>query len=447
MPKQFIPLRDDLSTFQLTLLRFHDDPVFAQPLVLGHNDFRFIIGDQLQQIGAKADIVLEPSRRDSAAAVAVAAYRVAATHPDALVLVLAADHLIPDAAAFCAACKDAAEAAALGHIMTLGVTPTEPATIYGYIRPDGPIQETKAHKVASFVEKPDAVRAAEYVGAGYLWNSGNFIFRSDVMIRELERFVPEIAAAAREAVAQATPDLDFVRLHTESFERAPKTSIDYAVMERTDAAGVLAVDFAWSDVGSWGAMWDVSARDAEGNATRGDVSLLETVNTLVHSDEGTLTTVVGVANLIVVATADAVLVCDRHSTDKVKTLVGRLKTAGRRETEEHLRVHRPWGWYQRVDIGPRFQVKRIMVKPGAKLSLQKHFHRAEHWVVVKGTAEVTVNDGVTLLHENEGSYIPLGAVHRLANPGRIPLEIIEVQVGTYTGEDDIVRLEDFYRRA
>jgi mannose-1-phosphate guanylyltransferase/mannose-6-phosphate isomerase len=445
MPKQFIDLLGGSSTFQTAVQRVTAPDVFLRPAVISSNDVRFIVAEQLAQIGAEADIILEPLQRDSAAAIAVAACHAARHAPETIVLVIAADHVINDAAAFAAACQAGMEPARQGHIMTLGVVPQHPATSYGYIKPGKPIKGTDACRVERFVEKPNVETAQVYIEQGFLWNSGNFLFRADVMIEELERFQPAILAAAREALERATTDLDFIRLHEDAFKLAPKTSIDYAVMEHTERAGVLPVSFHWSDIGSWGALWDASERDEAGNALRGNVEVVETRNSLVHSDD-ILTTVVGLDDVVVVAKPDAVLVTSRSRSELVKELVVSMRAKHRPEASEHLRMYRPWGWYQRIDQGSRFQVKRIMVKPGGRLSLQKHYHRAEHWVVVRGTAEVTVNQDVVVLHENESVYIPIGSVHRLTNPGRIPLELIEVQVGSYTGEDDIVRVEDIYGR-
>jgi mannose-1-phosphate guanylyltransferase / mannose-6-phosphate isomerase len=445
LPKQFIPLIGDRSTFQTAALRVTRPGVFERPVIVAGNDVRFIVAEQLAEVGVAADIVLEPARRDSAAAVAVAALQAAKRRPDAVVLVIAADHVIADAQAFAGACAEALPAARAGFIMTLGVTPHYPATGYGYIQPGEPIEGTQARRVARFVEKPDAATAATYLSDGYLWNSGNFLFRADAMIEELEAFAPAIVKAARSALERSLADLDFVRLDAEAFGEAPKTSIDYAVMERTRRAGVLPVSFSWSDVGTWDGLWDLSPRDAAGNATRGNVELVDTRNALVRSD-GALTAVVGMENVVVVTTPDAVLVSSLQESGRVKDLVAVLSAKGHRQASEHLRMYRPWGWYQQVDVGPRFQVKRIMVKPGGRLSLQRHFHRAEHWVVVHGTAEVTVDDKVQVFYENEAVYLPIGCLHRLVNPGRIPLELIEVQVGSYLGEDDIVRVEDVYGR-
>ncbi len=444
MPKQFIPLLEDLSNFQVTAKRF-SHPAFAKPLVLASNDVRFIVAEQLHAIGIEADIALEPMRRDSAAAVAVAACLAERRAPGTVALVVAADHLISDMDAFVASCIAAAEGASAGLVMTLGVTPTAPTTGYGYIQPGVAVPGTRAHRVERFVEKPDAATAARYIDAGYLWNSGNFLFRSDIMLAEFGAHAPDVLQAAQAAVAGAKADLDFLRLDAEAFARAPKISIDYAVMERTDRAGVLPVDFSWSDIGTWGAIWDASTRDGSGNALKGKVEVVDTCDSLVHSD-GVLTTVVGLDGVVVVATPDAVLVTSRERSDAVKDLVATMKAGKRPEVDDHLKMYRPWGSYQRIDVGPRFQVKRITVKPGHRLSLQKHHHRAEHWVVVRGTAEVTIDDTVILRHENEAAYLPIGSVHRLANPGKIDLEMIEVQVGSYTGEDDIVRFEDVYGR-
>ncbi len=445
MPKQFIPLLGKLSTFQDTLLRL-DPEIFDAPAIVTNHDYRFLVQEQMAQVGVKGEIVLEPERRDSAAAVAVACELAAGRASDAVVAVFAADHDIRDVAAFQDLCRKAAKAAKSGYIVTLGVKPTGPATGYGYIRP-GDIVAAGADvaTVEAFVEKPDLATAERYIREGYLWNSGNFYFRVDVMRDELTKFVPEIAKAAAEAYAAAKKDLGFLALDKESFARAPKTSIDYAVMERTSHAAVIPADIGWSDVGNWQAVWELSERDAQGNSVRGHGVVQEGRNVHVRSDD-ILTTVLGVSDVIVVTTDDAVLVLGAQYGDKVKQLVDELKRQKRREAREHRRVYRPWGYYQSIDNGERHQVKRIVVKPGHKLSLQKHYHRAEHWIVVRGSAEVTRNDEVMMVHENESIYLPIGSVHRLINPGKIDLELIEVQTGSYLGEDDIVRLEDVYRR-
>ncbi|AWB24913.1 mannose-1-phosphate guanylyltransferase/mannose-6-phosphate isomerase [Methylobacterium currus] len=447
-PKQFLPLAEPgRSSFQATAARLTDGASFARPAVISANDARFLVAEQLAQAGVQADILLEPCRRDSAPAVAVAALHAAARDPQALVLILPADHAVGDDAAFVRAARAARAGAMAGHIMTLGITPTGPSTAYGYIQPGAPLPgETGAHTVARFLEKPDAARAAGLIADGALWNGGYFLFRADVMLDELEAHAPAVLEAAREALATAACDLDFVRLGEEAFGRAPQISIDYAVMERTRRAGVLPVDFPWSDIGTWGALWEVSPRDADGNALRGRTAVRDTRNSLVHSSGEILTTVVGLDDVVVVATDDAVLVTSRSAGAEVKGLVETLRRRGDPEADAHRLMYRPWGSYQRIDIGGRFQVKRITVKPGGRLSLQKHHHRAEHWVVVRGTAEVTVDGAVRLVHENEAAYLPIGCVHRLANPGKIPLELIEIQVGSYTGEDDIIRIEDVYGR-
>ena len=446
MPKQFVPLVGQESTFQQVLARISDPALFARPIVITNADFRFVVAEQLRERGVEADIVLEPLRRDSGPAVAVSAVLAAERDREALVLVLAADHVVRKPDAFREACRRAAVAAADGRIVTFGIEPTHPATNYGYIRPGEKLNGASVRAVEAFVEKPDAATAAGYVADRYLWNSGNFLFHAVTMLGEIERFEPAMAEAATAAVRGLTRDLDFLRLAAEPFARAPKKSIDYAVMERTQLAAVVPADLGWSDVGSWSAVWDILDHDAAGNATDGPVVMLDSRNSLVRSEDSVLTTVVGLDDVIVVSTADAVLVSARAKAEQVKALVEQLKAHNHRAAVEHRRIYRPWGYYQDVDIAPRYRVKRIVVQPGSKLSLQKHFHRSEHWVVVKGTAEVTVGDDVRSVHENESIYIPIGSVHRLANPGKIPLELIEVQVGSYLGEDDIVRLDDVYGR-
>jgi mannose-1-phosphate guanylyltransferase/mannose-6-phosphate isomerase len=445
LPKQFIPLVGDLSTFQATLQRVSNSPVFGRPLVIANQEFRFVVADQASRLGIPIDIVLEPVARDSGPAVAVASVLANQRDPKATLLVLAADHIIPDVDAFRATIEEAAAAASDGYIMTIGIKPDHAATGYGYIRPDGTIAG-QARTVEAFLEKPDQARAEQLVREGCLWNSGNFLFRASVMLGELKRYAPEMLEAAENAVARVAVDLDFTRLPEAEFAASPKLSIDYAVMEKTRSAAVVPAGFAWSDVGTWGALWAVSPHDESGNSLKGPVEVKGTRNSLVQSD-GVLTCVLGLEDVVVVSTRDAVLVTSKDRSEAVKGLVQDLKAKGVPEASEHLRIYRPWGWYQRTDIGSRFQVKRILVNPGRKLSLQKHFHRAEHWVVVKGTAEVTCDSEVRIVHENESIYLPIGCVHRLANPGKIPLEIIEVQVGSYTGEDDIVRIEDDFNRS
>lgn len=443
LPKQFLPLIGERSTYQETLLRVCD-PMFASPIVITGPDFHFFARRQAEAVGVDATVVIEPLRRDSGPAVAAATAVARRRDPDAVVLALAADHIILDVPQFRATCLAGRAAADAGQIVTFGIRPNEPKTSYGYILP-GKTIDGGVNEVERFVEKPDAATAAKYVEDGYLWNSGNFLFRADVLMSELERLEPEMEAAVEEAVDKATSDLGFLRLDPEAFARAPQKSIDYAVMEKTDRAAVVTGDFRWSDIGSWDALFDISPRDAAGNIVQGPVMTMDAHDCVVHSD-GRLTAVLGVRDLVVVSTSDAVMIVPRTRAQEVRELVARLKADNRPEASVHKRVHRPWGYYESIDMGERFQVKRIVVNPGGMLSLQKHRHRAEHWVVVRGTAEVTIGEDVHAVHENESIFIPIGSVHRLANKGRIPLELIEVQTGSYLGEDDIVRLDDIYKR-
>ena len=448
LPKQFLPLIGDKSTYQETLLRVRD-AMFAPPIVITGPNFHFFARRQAEEIGVDATIVIEPMRRDSGPAIAAATMVASRRDPKAVVLALAADHIIPDVDAFRATCQAGRVAAEAGRIVTFGIKPTEPKTSYGYILPGEMIGEG-VYAVKSFVEKPDAATAARYVREGYLWNSGNFLFRAAVLLSELKRLEPEMAASVDAAVATASNDLGFVRLESGAFSRATQKSIDYAVMERTDLAAVALGDFLWSDIGSWDALYDIAppdskSRDAAGNVLQGSVVTMDAKGCVVHSNDR-LTAVVGVNDLVVVSTSDAVMVIPRARAQEVRELVDKLKAEKRPEATDHKRVHRPWGYYESIDIGERFQVKRIVVIPGGTLSLQKHLHRAEHWVVVRGTAEVTIGEKVGAVHENESVYIPIGSVHRLANKGKIALELIEVQTGSYFGEDDIERLDDIYKR-
>ena len=444
LPKQFLPLVGDRSTYQETLLRVQN-PMFAPPIVITGPNFHFFARRQAEEVGVEATVVIEPMRRDSGPAIAAATAIAALRDPQAVVLALAADHIILDVEAFRATCLAGRAAAEAGRIVTFGIKPTEPKTSYGYILPGEAIGSGGVHAVKSFVEKPDPATAARYVRDGYLWNSGNFLFRADVLLSELERLEPDMAGAVKAAVANANNDLGFVRLQPEAFARAPQKSIDYAVMEKTDRAAVVAGQFPWSDIGSWDALFDITPRDSTGNVLQGPVVSVDATGCVVHADQR-LTAVVGVKDLIVVSTSDAVMVVPRARAQEVRELVSKLKAEKRPEATDHKRVHRPWGYYESIDMGERFQVKRIVVIPGGILSLQKHRHRAEHWVVVRGTAEVTIGEQVRAVHENESVYIPIGSVHRMANKGKIPLELIEVQTGSYLGEDDIERLEDVYRR-
>jgi mannose-1-phosphate guanylyltransferase / mannose-6-phosphate isomerase len=445
LPKQFLPLVGDRSTYQETLLRVQD-AMFAPPIVITGPNFHFFARRQAEEVGIDATVVIEPVRRDSGPAIAAAAAIAAGRDPQAVVLALAADHIILDVDAFRATCLAGRAAADAGRIVTFGVKPTEPKTSYGYILPGETVGDGKVRSVKRFVEKPDAATAERYLREGYLWNSGNFLFRADVLLSELERLEPDMAVAVKAAAANATDDLGFVRLQPEAFARAPQKSIDYAVMEKTELAAVITGDFRWSDIGSWDALFDITPRDSHGNVLQGPVVTMDTADCVVHSDQR-LTAVVGVKDLVVVSTSDAVMVVPRARAQEVRELVTKLKAGKRSEATDHKRVHRPWGYYESIDMGERFQVKRIVVIPGGILSLQKHRHRSEHWIVVHGTAEVTIGEQVRAVHENESVYIPIGTIHRMANKGKIPLELIEVQTGSYFGEDDIERLEDIYKRS
>ena len=443
-PKQFLPLFGARSTFQDTLLRVSGKPLFVRPIVITNTAYRFMVFEQLAEIGLEADILLEPVRRDSGPAIAAGAVFAETRDKDAIVLALAADHVVGDTAAFVAACRQGLVAAAGGHIVTFGVQPERAATEYGYISP-GDVISGKVRSVVKFVEKPDPATAAEYIKAGYLWNSGNFMFRASVLLDEYRNVDAESVEMVGEAVSKAGRDLGFITLDQPSFEKAKAISIDYAVMEKTARASVMPVSCGWSDVGSWHAVWELSDKDGQGNAAQGLAVFEDSRNCNVSTDKA-LVALEGVDDLVVVATQDAILVSRQKDANGLKRLVAKLKTLAPQVTEEHLKVHRPWGAYQSVDNGERHQVKRITVRPGGRLSLQKHHHRSEHWIVVRGTAQVTVNELVTIVHENESIYIPIGAVHRLENPGKILLELIEVQTGSYLGEDDIIRIEDDYQR-
>jgi len=443
-PKQFLPLFGARSTFQDTLARVSDAALFERPIIITNAAYRFMVLEQLAEIGIEADVLLEPVRRDSGPAIAAGAAFAQMRDEDAVVLALAADHVVRDTAAFLAACRQGLVAARDGRIVTFGIKPERPATEYGYISP-GEAVSGEVCAVAKFVEKPDQETAADYINSGYLWNSGNFMFRAAVLLDEYRKFDVASVDAVTGAVGKAGRDLDFVTLDPGSFGSAKAISIDYAVMEKTARAAVIPVSCGWSDVGSWHAVWELSDKDAQGNAAQGSAVFEDSRNCNVATDRA-LVALEGVDDLVVVATQDAVLVSRQNDANGLKRLVAKLKTVAPQVTEEHIKVHRPWGSYQSVDNGDRHQVKRIIVKPGNRLSLQKHHHRAEHWIVVRGAARVTINDDVKTVHENESVYIPMGAVHRLENPGKIMLELIEVQTGSYLGEDDIIRIEDDYRR-
>ncbi len=441
-PKQFLSLTGEHTMLQDTWLRVAG--VATQPpIVVANESHRFVAAEQLQQAGtATTAILLEPAGRNTAPAIAAAALEARRDGDDPLLLVLPSDHLIGDIARFHQAIAQAAAVAEQGKLVTFGIQPTAPETGYGYIKAttgEGP------RAIERFVEKPDLATAQSYVASGeYYWNSGMFMFRASRYLQELERLQPQMLAACRSAWEKARRDTDFIRLDAEAFKASPSDSIDYAVMEKTADAAVVPLDAGWSDVGSWTALRDVSPQDDNGNAHRGDVIAIDCRNTFAYGER--LIAMVGLENVIVVETDDAVLVGKSDRMQEVKDVVARLKSDGRSEAAWHRKVYRPWGAYDSIDHGERFQVKRITVKPGGTLSLQMHHHRAEHWIVVSGTAEVTRGDEVLLLTENQSTYIPLGVTHRLRNPGKLPLELIEVQSGSYLGEDDIVRFEDTYGR-
>ncbi|HET6430830.1 mannose-1-phosphate guanylyltransferase/mannose-6-phosphate isomerase [Dyella sp.] len=448
LPKQFLSLAGDGTLFEQTVRRTRQLPEVGPPLVVASEDQRFLAAEQLRATGIeRATIMLEPLARNTAPAIALGALQAAASDPHALLLVLPADHLIGDGAQFVDAVTRALPMAEAGWLVTFGIRPDRPETGFGYIRRGEPLPEA-GFRVQQFVEKPSAAVAESYLAdGGYDWNSGMFLFKAARFLEELGLHAPEMLAAVREAHASAKADLDFVRIDPTLFAQVPGDSIDYAVMERTSRAAVLPVSCGWSDIGSWGALWLAGERDSDGNLREGDTLTVDTHDSLLRSHDRHLIAAVGVRDLVVVTTPDATLVAHRDATQDVKKIVEQLKASGRSEHSLHRVVLRPWGSYDSLESAERFQVKRIVVKPGASLSLQKHHHRAEHWIVVSGTAEVTCDEKVFLLGENQSTYIPLGSVHRLRNPGKVPLELIEVQSGSYLGEDDIVRYDDVYGRA
>ena len=443
-PKQFLPLVSQHSMLQETVLRLKGIEGMQAPIGVCNEDHRFMMAEQLREINtASSAIILEPVGKNTAPAVALAA--LAAKSEDDILLILPADHVIADVESFQLAVKHAELMAEQGYLVTFGIVPTEAETGYGYIR--GGNQNTEyAFDVASFVEKPDLETAKKYVDSGdYYWNSGMFVFKAGRYLEELNKYHPEMLMVCREAYDSAEVDADFVRLNKAVFSQCPADSIDFAVMENTDKAVVVPLSAEWNDVGSWSALWDVAKKDDQGNALNGDVLTVDTENCFLHASSRLVTTV-GLRDLVVVETSDAVMVATKDQVQDVKLVVEALKSQNRAEADVHRKVYRPWGYYDLVDHGERHNAKRIVVNPGAKLSVQKHHHRAEHWVVVKGTATVTKGEEVILLTENESTYIPLGVVHSLENPGVIPLEMIEVQSGSYLGEDDIVRFDDKYGR-
>ncbi len=446
-PKQLQALTGDKTLIQDTALRLGPDttPAVATPIIVCNDAHRFIVAEQLREVGVEPKaIIIEPEGRNTAPAVAVAAH-VVADEPDALLLVMPSDHLVRKPEAFRAAAAAALSAAQDGHLLTFGVAPTEPSTAYGYIK-RGEVLQDEVCSVAAFSEKPDKGTAETFVQSGdYFWNAGIFLFKAKLFLDELGRFEPNISPGCKAALDQGSNDLFFFRLDAETFGSVPSQSIDYGVMERTDKAAVIPVDMGWSDVGSWSALHAESDQDKNENTLLGDVLAIDTKDTYVRSGRQT-TAVVGLDGAVVVVTDDAVLVADKARDQQVKDVVAQLKEDGKEVATAHAKTYRPWGWFQTVDEGERFKVKRIGVKPGAKLSLQKHWHRSEHWVVVQGAAMVTNGEETFLLGENESTFIPAGTVHRLENPGKVDLEMIEVQSGEYVGEDDIVRMEDDYGR-
>ena len=445
-PKQFLALTGELSMLQETLRRTSGLEA-AAPIVVCNEEHRFMVAEQLRQLDLQPSaLILEPQGRNTAPALALAALQSVAMDPESILLVLPADHVITDVEAFIAAVEKSLPLAGEGKLMTFGVVPTAPETGFGYIK-CGPGLAADLYELERFVEKPDAAAARDYLeSGGYLWNSGMFLLRAQTYLEELGARAPDIFSCCERAMRAATTDMYFVRPDAQLFEQCPSDSIDYAVMEKTDAGAVVSLNCGWSDVGAWSALWDVAERDADGNVFRGDV-IMDNCRGSYFRSESRLVAATGVENLVVVETADAILIADRDKVQDVKRIVTALKQQQRTEATLHRRVYRPWGCYEALITAERFQVKRIIVNPGQRLSLQMHHHRAEHWIVVKGTAEVTCEDKVFMLAEDESTYIPLGHKHRLANPGYIPLEIIEVQSGTYLGEDDIVRFEDVYGRS
>jgi mannose-1-phosphate guanylyltransferase/mannose-6-phosphate isomerase len=448
LPKQFLPLVSEHTLFQETLLRLKGFPEMAAPLVVCNSEHRFLAAEQLHAIHSAPLLqILEPAGRNTAPAVAIAAFAAQEKEAGAVLLVLPADHLIQDISGFHNAIRSALDLALQDKLVTFGITPNEPATGFGYIERGAALESNvQTFSVARFVEKPDLETAKQFLASGnFFWNSGMFVFKASVYLRELLNYRPDIYEAAQLAWQNSRIDLDFCRLDVVNFAACPSESIDYAVMEHTRHAAMVTVNIGWSDIGSWASLADVSRQDARGNASRGDVYLAETANSYVRA-ESRMVAAIGVRDLVIVETADAVLVMHKDFAQDVKHTVEYLKQAERTEHLVHRRVYRPWGYYEGIDIGDRFQAKRLMVKPGSKLSLQKHHHRAEHWVVVSGTAQVTRGDEILLLHEDQSTYIPLGMKHRLENVGKIPLCLIEVQSGSYLGEDDIVRFDDDYKR-
>jgi mannose-1-phosphate guanylyltransferase/mannose-6-phosphate isomerase len=446
-PKPLLPLVSDKTLLQETACRLDGLPDVGDAVYVCNEEHRFLLAEQIAQLGkTPATIILEPAGRNTAPALTLAALYLLKRDPDAMMVVMPADHVMTEPLQFVAAVEQGSEHAEQGALVTFGIVPESPETGYGYIKRDTLVEGSTAYSVARFVEKPDRQTAERYVSEGdYYWNSGIFLMRADRWLDEISQYRPEILRNCREAMSTGIQDRDFFRVNKQKFHECPSDSIDYAVMEKTERAVVVPLSAGWSDIGAWSALWDICPHDHDGNVIQGDVLVEETHNSFLVAQHRCLATV-GLDNVVVVETADAVLVASKDKAQNVKAIVSRLKGSGREECKVHRRVYRPWGSYEGIDAGSRFQVKRLSVKPGAQLSLQLHHHRAEHWVVVKGTARVTCGDQVFVLHENESTYIPIGEKHRLENPGNIPLEVIEIQSGSYLGEDDIVRFEDVYDR-
>ena len=446
-PKQLLPLVNDKTMLQNTLLRVQGLKGVAAPIVVCTEEHRFLVAEQIRAIGGAATIIIEPVGRDTAPAVAVAALEALRQAEDAVLLVLPADHVIGNEGNFAEAVARGVTCAAQGHPVTFGIVPRSPHTGYGYIKKGAVVgkEEPPVFAVECFVEKPSLEKAGQYLDQGYLWNSGMFLFQAAGFLATLKEFEPVMADCVARAYGARTHDLDFIRLDSAAFSASPANSVDYAVMERVRDTVVVPLDCAWSDVGSWEALWEIGEQDGKGNIFLGNVLAEEVSGSYIHAGES-LVAAIGLSNLIIVETKDALLVAAKDRTQQVKTIVKRLQLEKREEIRLHKKVFRPWGSYECVDCGERFQAKRIMVNPGATLSLQRHFHRAEHWVVVKGTAHITNGDQTIILTENQSTYIPIGTKHRLENPGTIPLEIVEIQTGSYLGEDDIERFEDLYGR-
>lgn len=448
-PKQFLPITEEKTLFQLTLERISNLNQslanFQNPIIVTNENHRFIVAEQLRLQKTSAQILLEPVARNTAPAIAAAAELALSHGEDPVLLILAADHVIEEQEAFNQAVAVGLSAAESGKLVTFGIVPTAPETGYGYIKAQQKVEqsELKSYPVAEFIEKPNRATAEQYVADGsYLWNSGMFMFKASTYLQELEKFNPAIT---KNAIQSCKNDLDFIRLDKESFEQCPEDSIDYAVMEKTEHAVVVPLNANWNDVGAWNSVWEVSQKDENGNSLRGDVITQDTYNSLIHA-ETRLVSTLGVENIIVIETADAVLVADQSKVQDIKKIVEKLKSTQRCEVDVHRKVYRPWGSYDSIEHDSRYQVKCIVVNPGQKLLLQMHHHRAEHWIVVSGTAKIHKGQENFLLGENESVYIPLGEIHALENPGKVPLELIEVQSGSYLGEDDIVRFEDLYGR-